>query len=114
MTIVDQDISKLGAALDNTSRTLLLLSGAEGSSALAIHDKAEEILEPWQRVFWIQDLSQLKQSERDAWFAMGGRYAVVARNTREVVKRGAHGDLLLATGKPSSTKIADALNEGDL
>ena len=114
MTIVDQDLAELREALDDTDLTLLLLSGAEGSSAQSIHDKAEQVLESWQRVFWIQDLSRLKQSERDIWFAMSGRYAVSARETRAVPVRGFHADLLLATGKPSGMKISAALNQGDL
>ena len=114
MTVISDDRSKLDAALANTRLTLFLISGAGTSAAQAIHDEAEGILESWQRVFWIQDLSILAQSERDAWFAMEGRYAVVARKSREVVAKGEHADLLLVSGEPSTIEIAEAINKGDL
>lgn len=100
MTEIDQDRKELNDALKNIDRRLLLLSGSDDTNAKAIHDKAEQVQEKWQRTFWIRDLQRLTDKEKEAWFAAGGRYAVLGKKKnadgeweRYVCKRGAHADL---------------------
>jgi hypothetical protein len=114
MTIVATDRVALDEALAAKRLTLLLITGvADNAGSRSVHDVAESVLEPWQRVLWIQDLELLSDQERNEWFAMGGRYAVLARRSREVAASGYLTELLLSNGSASGVRIAAKLNEGD-
>ncbi len=120
--IIEQDRSMLDEAINpdgDPNWIVLLLSGAEGGKARAIHDLLEEQIEigsqePWRKHFLITDLDVLKESEQNAWF--GGsepeQYAVLRQQTKEVALTGPVSDLLDSSEEPDILTISDAFSEG--
>lgn len=101
--------------LEDKKFTLFVISGAADSAvAIAVHTAAENVAESWQRIAWIQDLSLLNDNEKEKWLAMGGRYVVVARKTREPMKWGYTSEFMLSSGKASGIRITAAIAAGDL
>lgn len=107
--------SEIKRLLAETKFTLFVLSGgADSDVANAVHTSAEKVAESWQRVAWIQDLSLLNENEKETWLAMGGRYVVIARKTREPMKWGYSSEFVLSSGKASGIRITAAIAAGDL
>lgn len=101
--------------LEDKKFTLFVISGAADSDvANAVHAAAEDVAEAWQRVAWIQDLSLLNENEKEKWLAMGGRYVVVARKTREPRKWGYTSEFLLKSGKVRASALIAVIAEGDV
>jgi len=95
--------------------TLFVISGgADSEVAKAVHAAAEDVAERWQRVVWIQDLSLLNENEKETWLAMGGRYVVIARNTREPKRWGYASEFLLKSGKVRASALIAVIAEGDV
>jgi len=114
MTVIDQDRSKLDAALEEDGVTLLLISDDPDPVAELVHDKAEDVAKEWQRAFLVKDLAVLKPKERETWFEEEGHFAVVGGKKKVVALRGPISNLMLPSGKPSGVEIRWAFNQGDL
>lgn len=107
--------AEIKSLLEDTKRTLFVLSGAADSDvAIAVHTSAERVAESWQRVVWIQDLALLNEGEKEKWLAMGGRYVVITRKTRVPVKWGYTSEFMLSSGKASGVRITAAIAAGDI
>jgi len=95
MTIIIHDRAALDRVLNDPRTTILLVAGANGSTAGEVHTVAGEgIGEEWRHTVWVQSLHLLKPEET-AWLGGNLRFATVCGAPKKLHASGAIADLLL-------------------
>jgi hypothetical protein len=114
--ILDDSREPLDEAIADADATILVLSGAEDSTAGEIHEFIDEReWEEWHHWFLVTDVSMLTPTMQQDWkLDTDDRYVVLGGgNPKKVGPKAKAEKLLRVNGKPSVLKITQAFAKGD-
>tara|TARA_R110002126_G_scaffold12416_5_gene53975 strand:+ start:1042 stop:1389 length:348 start_codon:yes stop_codon:yes gene_type:complete len=107
MTIVRTTRTRFDEAIDDDLNVVLILAGASGTPAQAVHDAANTLVHTYRRVFILRSVTVLTHEEQELWVSAPQTFAYYNCLTDETRDWGSVEDLLDPQGLPDLLEIRD-------